>query len=263
MALDRILGSGTRRVLARVWSPQLDNERDIDVYLPRSYTRSRRRYPVVYVQDGQNLSDPDRAFAGTWNLPSAITELASRGIEAIVVGVPNIGEARLREYSPFHDERHGGGAGDAYVAYLERTLKPLIDKRFRTRPEREATGILGSSMGALISLYAFFRAPETFGFVGAMSPSIWFAGRAILGYIERDGTPDGRIYLDVGTEEGAGTMRDVAHLARILQRKGYQEGESLVVTEEGGGRHEEAHWGRRLVPALDYLLRPITPARRR
>ena len=262
MRPERAPGFGSRRVLPGIWSPQLDNARDIDVYLPPSYARTRRRYPVVYVQDGQNLSDPERAFAGTWSVPDVIRALASRGVEAVLVGVPNMGERRLYEYSPFYDQTHGGGGGDAYVAFVERTLKPLIDKRFRTRPEREATGILGSSMGGLVSLYAFFRAPETFGFAGAMSPALWFAERAILRYVERDGAPTGRIYLDVGTEEGAGTLRDAQQLARILERKGYRPGESLVFTEEPGGRHEEAHWGRRLGPALEFLLAPARPARR-
>ena len=209
------------------------------------------------MQDGQNLADPKRAFAGTWNLGQAIATLAARGIEAIFVGVPNMGEERVREYSPFFDARLGGGEGDAYLAFLERTVKPLVDRRFRTRPEREATGVFGSSMGALISLYAFFRAPDTFGYVGAMSPSLWFASRAILAYIEHAGAPAGRIYVDVGTEEGAATLRDARQLARILERKGYQEGERLRFLEVAGGRHTEPHWAQRLVPALEFLLRPL------
>lgn len=257
-------GGPIRRVLPAVWSPQRDTHRDIDVFLPPSYKRSRRRYPVVYMQDGQNLADPDRAFGGaTWELPRTIAALAARGIEAIFVGVPNMGEHRLREYSPFFDLRHGGGDGDAYLAYLERTVKPLVDRRFRTRPERGATGIFGSSMGALISLYAFFRAPDTFGFVGAMSPSLWFAGRAILAYIEKDGSPPGRIYLDAGTEEGAATLRDARHLARILERKGYQEPGSLRYVEIEGGQHAEAHWARRLAPAVEFLLEPLAHRRLR
>jgi len=251
-----------RRVLRGVWSPQRDNERDIDVFLPPSYTRTRRRYPVVYMQDGQNLADPHRAFAGTWRLSDAMSQLALSGIEAIVVGVPNMGEERLREYSPFFDARHGGGDGDAYLAFLERTVKPLVDKRFRTKPERASTGIFGSSMGALISLYAFFRAPETFGFAGAMSPALWFAGRATLSYIERDGTPAGRLYVDVGSDEGAGTLRDAAGLVRILERKGYRRGETLLYSEVQGGRHQEEHWAGRLVPALKFLLADAKPTSR-
>jgi predicted alpha/beta superfamily hydrolase len=250
-----------RRVLRGVWSPQRNTHRDLDIYLPPSYRRSRARYPVVYMQDGQNLSDPERAFSGTWNLESTIAALASDGIEAIFVGVPNMGEDRLREYSPFFDLKHGGGDGDAYIAYLERTVKPLVDRRFRTRPEREATGMFGSSMGALISLYAFFRAPETFGFAGAMSPALWFAGRALLSYIERDGAPPGRIYMDGGTTEGAATLRDARLLARILERKGYG-ADRLRFVEASGGEHSEAHWARRLGPALEFLLRPIVAGAR-
>jgi predicted alpha/beta superfamily hydrolase len=252
-----------RRVLARVWSPQLENERDVDIFLPPSYASTRRRYPVIYMQDGQNLADPHRAFAGTWNLPHALCHLAARGREVIVVGIPNSGAERLREYSPFPDDRLGGGGGDAYLAFIERTLKPLIDKRVRTRPEREATGIFGSSMGGLISLYSFFRAPHVFGFAGAMSPSLWFGGRAIIDYIEQDGMPPGRLYVDAGTEEGAGTVRDAMRLAQVLERKGYVPGESMLFSAVEGGRHEEAHWAERLVPALDFLLLPVPSRPRR
>ena len=139
-----------------------------------------------------------------------------------------MGEARLREYTPFVDARLGGGDGDAYLAYLERTVKPLVDRRFRTRPERDATGVFGSSLGGLISLYAFFRAPETFGFVGAMSPSVWFANRVVLTYIERDGTPPGRLYIDTGTDEGSNTLRDARQLASLLTRKGYAKRSTAV-----------------------------------
>jgi len=246
----------SRRVLARVRSPQRGTERDLDIFLPPSYRRGKQRYPVVYMQDGQNLADPDRAFAGTWELERAMGTLAERGLEAIVVGIPNMGQARLAEYTPFVDAKAGGGDGDAYLAFVERTIKPLIDRRFRTRPEREATGIFGSSLGGLISLYAFFRAPETFGFAGAMSPSLWFAGRAMLSYVERDGNPPGRLYLDAGTEEGPGTVRDARELAAILRAKGFGNDRLRFVTDEGG-RHEEAHWARRLVPALEFLLRPL------
>jgi predicted alpha/beta superfamily hydrolase len=250
-----------RRVLSGVRSPQRETERDIDVFLPAAYRRTRRRYPVVYMQDGQNLADPHRAFAGTWELELAIVALAAHGIEAIFVGIPNMGETRIREYTPFVDAKMGGGDGDAYLAYVERTVKPLVDRTFRTRPERESTGAFGSSLGGLISLYSFFRAPDTFGFVGAMSPSLWYAGRAIIEYIDKDGAPSGRIYLDTGTDEGANTLRDARQLAAVLARKGYGEN-SLRFLEDHGGQHAEGHWARRLVPALEFLLRPVAERRR-
>jgi len=246
--------TGTRRVFARVWSPQLENERDIDVFLPPSYARTRRRYPVIYMQDGQNLADPERAFAGTWDLLRALDNLAAQGLEVIVVGIPNSGAERLREYSPFADARHGGGGGDAYLAFVERTLKPLIDRRVRTRPEREATGIFGSSMGGLISLYAFFRAPETFGFVGAMSPSLWFAGGAIFHVADAARHWPGRLYLDTGTAEGRRQVRQTREMVRMLRRRAAHPRRQIHYVEARGAGHNEMAWAARFERAVRWLL---------
>ena len=132
-----------KKTFSNVWSPQLENSRSIDVYLPASYD-GVRRYPVIYMQDGQNLSDPETAFAGTWQLEEALTRLSAFRVEPIVVGVYNT-EQRLAEYSPFPDVKHGGGDGHRYLAFLTDTLKPRIDRLFRTRPTRRDTAIAGSS----------------------------------------------------------------------------------------------------------------------
>lgn len=241
------------RVLKSVRSPQLGNRRDIHVYLPESYGHGRR-YPVVYMQDGQNLSDPRTALAGTWNLDQALELLRGRGVEPIVVGIPHMGPKRVDEYSPFRDTKVGGGGGDDYVAFLVETLKPLVDRRFRTSRIHEETGIFGSSMGGLISLYAFFRHPEVFGFVGAMSPSLWFGGGAIVEVARAAVRCDGRIYLDAGTAEGEATLRNVRRMRRLLTSKGYRLDRTLRCLEDTGGRHSEADWARRLAPALAFLL---------
>jgi enterochelin esterase-like enzyme len=123
-------GERRKEVLPEVWSPQLRNSRTVDIYLPASY-ESGRRFPVVYMQDGQNLSDPNTAFAGTWQLDAVLGTLARAGIEPIVVGVHNT-DARLAEYSPFPDAKHGGGEGDRYLSFLADTLKPRVDRLFRT-----------------------------------------------------------------------------------------------------------------------------------
>jgi predicted alpha/beta superfamily hydrolase len=245
-----------KRTLSQVWSPQLKNRRAVDVYLPASYA-SGVRYPVIYLQDGQNLSDPHTAFAGTWDLDATIDRLAWRGIDAIYVGVHNAGRNRLAEYSPFPDPRHGGGEADAYLAFLVDTLKPRIDRLFRTRPDRDSTGMLGSSMGGLVSLYAYFRYPAVFARAGVMSPSIWFGQRMILDFIRHARAPRGRIYLDVGTGEGAAELRDVRRLGRLLVRKGYRRRgrrPSLRYVEDPGARHTEAAWAWRLEGALEFLL---------
>ena len=237
-----------------IWSPQLRNHRGVDVYLPDSYAEGRRRYPVVYMQDGQNLSDPAIAFCGnTWHLDEGLPWLAARGIEPIVIGLHNT-PARLHEYSPFPDAKHGGGDGDRYARFLIDTVKPRIDEEFRTRKDRDSTIVAGSSMGGLISLYLFFRRPSPFGGAAVMSPSIWFGGKAILDFVERARTTRGRVYLDVGTEEGADTLRNTRALNRLLRRKGYRR-ETLRYIEAEGHRHREDDWAWRAPQALEFLLR--------
>jgi predicted alpha/beta superfamily hydrolase len=243
------------RTFRRVWSAELRNRRTIDVYLPPSYSASRRRYPVLYMQDGQNLSDPTQAFAGTWTLPHALEHLASEGIEPIVVGIHNIGTGRAAEYSPFRDSRHGGGRGQRYVQFIARTLKPRIDRRFRTEPARESTVIGGSSLGGLIGLYAFARHPRVFGRVLAMSPALWFGDRRIFPFLERSITvPRGRLYVDVGTAEGIEALRDARRLHRLLLGKRYDSA-SLRYLEAEAAPHAESAWGARLPDALRFLLR--------
>ena len=209
---------GNIRVLPAVESPELGNRRDIQVYLPPSYETSSREYPVIYMHDGQNLFDPATAFAVEWQVDDTFERLGPEGVEAIVVAVPNMGEHRIEEYSPFRDARQRGGQGDAYLDFLVRTLKPEIDRHFRTRRERSHTGIMGSSMGGLISLYGFFRYAEVFGFAGAMSPSLWFASRAIFDTLGSLPRWSGRVYLDIGTGEGRAAVRDTRQMARLLRR---------------------------------------------
>jgi predicted alpha/beta superfamily hydrolase len=240
-----------------IWSPQLRNRRQVDVYLPSSYDgESRRRYPVVYMHDGQNLSDPFTAFGGvTWRLEGALERLAARGLDTIVVGLHNMGEQRIGEYTPFVDAKHGGGRGDRYVRFLTDVVKPKIDKLYRTRPDRDNTAILGSSLGGLISLYAFFLRGSPFGRAAALSPSIWFAGRRILELAEHAPHARGRLYVDVGTEEGGGTLANARALAQILRQNGYRSKAVLRYVEAKGHRHQEHDWATRLPGALEFLLR--------
>ena len=242
-----------KQTLQAVWSPQLRNRRDVDVYLPASYDSGRRRYPVIYMQDGQNLSDPAIAFAGTWRLDEVLRDLAVEAVDPIVVGVHNT-DARLTEYSPFPDRRHGGGGADAYLAFLVDTVKPRIDRLFRTKRSQYETAIVGSSMGGLLSLYAFLKRPDVFQLAGVMSPSLWFGRDALFDYIEKTAVKDGRIYVDVGTAEGAGTLRDARLLVSMLKAKGLEDEETIEFVEARGGRHEEEAWARRLKGALEFLF---------
>ncbi len=243
----------TTETLTGVWSPQLRNRRDVDVYLPPSYGSGRRRYPVVYMHDGQNLSDPSIAFAGTWHLDDVLARLAERGLEMIVVGIHNVPDTRLVEYSPFPDRKHGGGAADRYLAFVTDTLKPRVDRTFRTMRVSHQTATLGSSMGGLFSLYAWLRRPDVFSLAGIMSASLWYGREKLFDFVEAS-TVRGRVYVDVGTAEGAGTLRDARTLRAMLEAKGLREGESLRYLEARGGRHDEESWSRRVGAALEFLL---------
>jgi len=245
---------GDIRKMAGVRSPELDNTRAVEIYLPPSYRKSGRHYPVVYMHDGQNLFDARASFAGEWQVDETMEQLAEEGLEAIVVAIPNMGPKRLDEYSPFADPRHGGGQGEAYLSFIIDTLKPRIDRRYRTRAAREHTGIIGSSMGGLISLYAFLRHPHVFGFAGAMSPSLWFADRAVLEFARQAPKWNGRLYLDVGTEEGAKTVKDARTAARLLRKKAVRARGHLLFVEARGARHEEAAWASRFEHAIRFLL---------
>ena len=240
--------TGTLMVAHAVHSPQLRNQRDLFVYLPAGYQQSEERYPVVYLHDAQNLFDPALSFAGdTWQAGEAMTGLARDGIEAIVVGLSHMGDQRIVEYNPFpHWKR---GKGPRHLAFVIETVKPAIDRVFRTRPERESTVIAGSSMGGLISLYSFYAAPLVFGAAGVMSPSLWVANGAMYELIETNPMPGGRIWLDHGSKEPS-----VEPMARLLDRRGYKLNETLRYVVGKGAKHSESAWAKRLPAMLRFLL---------
>jgi predicted alpha/beta superfamily hydrolase len=252
---------GDVKRLEGLWSPQLENHRGILVYLPPSYSGSGRRYPVLYMHDGQNLFDQETSFSVEWHVDGTMEMLGQRGIEAIVVAIPNMGADRLDEYSPFREPKLGGGKGDLYLDFIAETLKPLIDRDFRTLPDREHTCIAGSSMGGLISLYAFFRNPDVFGVAGVMSPAFWFGKRAIFGYVEKAEFTPGKIYLDIGTQEGKQTLDDVRRMRDLLMDKGYRLRRDLFYVEESGASHEEAAWRRRIRFAVPFFLKRVRQKR--
>jgi predicted alpha/beta superfamily hydrolase len=248
---------GTLYKLGPVHSAHLNNARDIFVWVPSSYdAQGDRRYPVIYMQDGQNLFSDELAFGKEWRVDEGLERLSTLGLDAIAVGIPNAGADRVAEYSPFVDAEGDGGRGEQYVRFVHEEVMPLVAQHFRVLESRDATGVMGSSMGALISLYAYFRLPEVFGFVGAMSPSIWFADAAILRFIDNQSGASGRVYVDIGTAEGEAHVQHVQHLHRILLSKGYRQGETLFYVEEDLAHHDEEAWAKRLRTALYFLLPP-------
>lgn len=239
--------TGQVRVLPALHSHQLDNDRDVLVYLPPGYDSTDHRYPVLYMQDGQNLFDAGTSFGGEeWHVDETLEALAAEGLEAIAVGLPHTNENRLHEYNPSAE-----GRGENYLAFVTDTVKPLIDAAFRTQPDRAHTGLLGSSMGGLISLYGFFLRPAVFGLAGVLSPALWYAGSMIYDLVSSAPYVPGRLYLDHGTRENT-----AGRMAQLLRRKGYRDEIDLRYVKEEGGEHNERAWARRLPDALRFLLRP-------
>jgi predicted alpha/beta superfamily hydrolase len=244
-------------------------ERAVQVYLPPGYRDGREHFPVIYLQDGQNLFDPATAYADWWHAERAFDRLAARGQPVIAVGIPNAGLRRIHEYAPFRDRRYGGGGAGTYLDWLTGRVRPLVERSFRVRRGAESTAIAGASMGGLVSLFAFWRRRQEFGLVGAMSPSLFFAAEALTSGIERHPPAAGRVYLDIGTLEGrrnrrrktppkspSGAMRRLRRLRRAFEDCGHRRGVDLEWVEEPGGRHDEAAWARRLPAMLEFLFPP-------
>jgi predicted alpha/beta superfamily hydrolase len=241
-------------------SQYLPDDRNVTVFLPPSYhASSDRRYPVLYMHDGQNLFDPDAAFkkGEHWRVGETATALINDGRipPLIIVGLDNTGPRRLHEYTPTHDRRRGGGGARDYGRLIVNELKPMIDAEYRTRSEAAHTGIGGSSLGGLVSLYLALEYPDVFTRVAVLSPSVWWDRRAILRNV-RDARPKPplRIWLDIGTREGRYHV-DNAQLLKVgLSKNGWVEGDDLHYEEVPGGTHGEAAWAARFDRVLQFLF---------
>jgi predicted alpha/beta superfamily hydrolase len=240
--------------------PELGRTRRVWIYLPPGYATSGRRYPVLYLHDGQNVFDAATSFAGEWGVDESLDSLHLAGDPGvIVVAVDNGGEHRIAEYSPWTHPRHGGGEGDAYVEFLVNTLKPHVDARFRTRPDRRSTAILGSSMGGLISLYAALTRPDVFGRAGVFSPSLWFSeGMWETARAARPHPEGQRLVFVSGGSEGPAdrprvVVQDQERMLETLEAAGFRRGIHLHAAAPDDGTHQEWFW-RREFPAAYRLL---------
>jgi predicted alpha/beta superfamily hydrolase len=241
--------------------------RDVIIWLPQGYeTDTARRYPVLYMHDGQNLMDATTGFAGEWNVDETAQALVRDGqVEPlIIVGIYNAGADRTNEYTPvpFPPKYPDAGRAAVYGRFLIDELKPRIDAEFRTKPEAEFTGLAGSSLGGLVSLSLGLEHPDVFGRLGVMSPSVWWADRQLLSQVNALSTkPALRIWEDIGTNEGSGTeaetVADAQALRDALVARGWVLGADLQYTEVVGGQHNEAAWSARFGDVLRFLYPPV------
>jgi Predicted hydrolase of the alpha/beta superfamily len=242
----------------------LRNEREITIYLPPDYQdRDTTRFPVLYMHDGQNLFEPQRAFipGQHWRLAEAadqvIAERTARPM--IIVGIDNTGVSRIDEYTPTADSaRGGGGKADAYGRMLVEELKPIVDAQYRTLPDATNTALAGSSLGGLATLHLGLKRPEIFSALAVMSPSLWWDNRAIMADVERSNALNAphrpRIWLDMGGREGVEGLANARALRDRMLANGWRNGDNFRYYEDRRADHSERSWARRVPSVLEFLF---------
>jgi predicted alpha/beta superfamily hydrolase len=249
----------------------LGNRRDVLVYLPKGYRRSpTRRYPVLYLHDGQNVFDAATSFAGVeWGADDTAERLTvAKLIEPIIiVAVANTGEDRIHEYAPTPARLDplkrikSKGALRSYGRFLIEELKPVIDRKYRTKRQAEFTGLGGSSLGGLATLVLGLWFPNYFTRLAVMSPSIWWDDCVIykiVDAIDETAKPPLKIWLDTGTREDG--WERARELRDRLLAKGWRLHDDLNYLEADGSDHSEGAWAARIDPVLRFLFPPPPPA---
>lgn len=248
---------GTTKIITDPSYINLDYHHTTIVYTPPGYDENKD-YPVIYAHDGQNLFYAETSAYGHWKMLETLDELILSGkIEPVImVGVYNNGAQRMYEYAPEE-------GGDEYLDYLVNTVKPYIDKNYSTKPEPENTGIMGSSMGGIISLYATVTHSDVFGKAGVVSPH-WYNADWMSELIDKNGfAPDVKIWMDMGTGENLlpDLVRDSRNMTKLFMEKGLEPVDDFLYYEVPNGTHNEVAWAQRAHMVLLYLFgtEPITP----
>ena len=235
--------------------PQLKTTRRIWIYLPKDYEISHKKYEVMYLQDAQNLFDDATSYAGEWQVDETLNKIFKKtGKSLIVVGIDNGGEKRIEELSPYKNAKYGGGNGDNYVKFIVETLKPFIDKNYRTKPQRKFTTIGGSSLGSLISVYAAVKYPETFGKVLAFSSAFWFNAKELNEFISSSkvNLKQQKYYFIQGKHEDEDMEEQTNRVIENLKSKNVKPKNIFLKIDEDG-KHNEMYWRREFEGAVLWL----------
>jgi len=234
---------------------ELGRERTIRIYLPPGYEKSNKRYPVLYMHDGQNLFDAATSYSGEWGVDETLNELAkTKGLELIVVGVDNGGADRIHELNAWDNEKFGKGEGRQYMDFLVGTVKPYIDKHYRTKSDRANTAVMGSSMGGLISQYAIEQYPQVFSKAGIFSPAYWLAGSAVFDFAKsQPPRKDARLYFYAGGKEGESMLPDMQRMIDLLRADGHPQNKIDVVVDPEA-KHYEVAWRAQFARAVLWLF---------
>ncbi|MBF9140439.1 alpha/beta hydrolase [Hymenobacter properus] len=247
--------------------PQLGRQRRVLVYLPADYNKQpARRYPVLYLHDGQNVFDEATSYGGEWGVDETLDKLRQTGQDAtgsIVVAVDNGNEFRSDEYIPWRStqpelqgQAHQGGQGSQYVDFLVKTLKPYVDAHYRTRLGAAQTGIAGSSLGGLISVYAALKYPKVFGEVGVFSPAFWVCNDSLKAFARKHpAAPTARFYFVCGPKESETMLPLMTQWRDELRAEGVPAG-NISFYAPTDGEHREWFWRREFPAAYRFLFQP-------
>jgi predicted alpha/beta superfamily hydrolase len=245
---------------AAFYMPQLDKYRKIWLYLPPDYYTTTKRYPVLYMQDGQNLFDNATSFSGEWQVDETLNSLFLKGnYGAIVIGIDNGGADRLNEYSPWNNPTYGGGQGDLYSQFIAETLKPYIDSNYRTKPEPQFNAVLGSSMGAFISSYIAAKYPAVFQKVGNFSSAYWFAKPQLINFIATNtqNYSNSRMYFVAGSNESTTMVSNNNEIKDSYQNK-LLTSQNTMTKYDSYGTHSESYWREEFEAAYLWLFQNET-----
>jgi len=243
------------RIVAKEFPiPQLRRKRRIAVLLPWNYENTTQRYPVLYLQDGQNLFEQDAPF-GTWGVDKQLASLAQQNKgDFIVVAIDHGGKERIQEFLPYNTTKWGEGLGRNYAHFLAETLKPYIDQHFRTLPDRAHTGIGGSSMGGLISIYAGVLYPQVYSKFMIFSPSLWISEHIYREPLRFHHLSPTKIYLYAGGKESADMAPGASRFKEAIEKRGYKPGTVQFNLEiDPAGEHNESRWGIEFPKAAQWL----------
>ena len=234
--------------------PHLNATRKISALLPHDYYQTEKRYPVLYLQDGQNLFNPLAPY-GDWAIDKSMAKLAEQGLNDIIIIAIDHGEnERIIEYLPYYHPRFGEGKGNFYIQFMIEKLIPYINNHYRTLTDFEHTGIGGSSMGGLISFYAGLSNPGVFGKMMVFSPSLWISKEIFKHTKSFKPLKESKIYLYAGGQESKEHLPNVQRLEKLLRKKilkGYNIDFHLSINEMGN--HSEVHWREEFPQAVKWL----------
>ena len=237
--------------------PQVSRTRRIWIYTPSQYkTDTTKRFPVFYMHDAQNLFDKTTSFSGEWEVDETLNKLAQEGDKGcIVVGIDNGGSNRLNEFSPWRNARYGGGEGALYAKFIVETLKPYIDRHYRTKPDRLNTAVGGSSMGGLISMYIAAEYQEVFSKALIFSPSLWFNDSSYTHVVMKGNRQPMRYYMMAGQPEDNGSVvHDLYKMEKMFLGIGLTPKLHYLIVPKSDGQHAEWFWAREFGDAYKWLF---------